>query len=191
MARGPRTPFHSRHPKPRPTHWSPCWNWTIGIEEYAASAHDGQPPGVYARKLRSDPGKRDGLYRETKADEPQSPAGPLLAAASAEGYSAGGSKGQPYYGYLFRLLFSQGADAIGGARNYIDGEKLTGGVGLLAWPVEYGRSGVMTFVVNQHGVVRQRDLGSETSKLAGEMRQFDPDSSWTPIAAEEGLPVPP
>jgi hypothetical protein len=159
-------------------------------QEYAASGHDGQPAGIYARKLRSDPGKRDGLYWETKAGEPQSPAGPLLAAASAEGYSAGGSGEQPYHGYLFRLLFSQGADAVGGARNYFDGEKLTGGAGLLAWPVEYGRSGVMTFVVNQDGVVWQKDLGSDTSKLVGEMRQFDPDSSWTPIAPEEG-PVPP
>jgi hypothetical protein len=155
--------------------------------EYASAGHDGRPTGLYARQLRSDPGRRNGLYWEAKEDEPRSPAGPLLAAASAEGYSADGAKRQPYHGYLFRLLFAQGPDAAGGARDYVAEGQLSGGVALLAWPVEYGRSGVMTFMVNQDGIVWQKDLGEETSKVAGEVREFNPDSSWIPIAPEEGL----
>ena len=150
--------------------------------EYASTGHDGAAAGLYARRLRSEPGKHDGLYWETSADEAQSPAGPLLAAAAEEGY--GQASGAPYHGYLFRTLLAQGLAANGGAREYVVGGKLTGGFALLAYPAEYGASGVMTFMVNQDGVVWQRDLGEETAELAPSMRQFNPDATWTPIAPE-------
>jgi putative hemolysin len=150
--------------------------------EYASIGHDGAAAGIYARRLRSEPGKHDGLYWETAADEAQSPAGPLLAAAADEGY--GQASGAPYHGYMFRTLLAQGPEANGGAREYVVGGKLTGGFALLAYPADYGASGVMTFVVNQDGVVWQRDLGEKTADLASSMQQFNPDATWTPIAPE-------
>jgi putative hemolysin len=151
-------------------------------QEYASTGHDGAPPGVYAQRLRSEAGKRDGLYWETTRDEPQSPAGPLLAAAAAEGYGQGA--GAPYHGYLYRTLLSQGPAANGGAREYVVGGKLTGGFALLAYPADYGASGVVTFMVNQDGVVWQRDLGEQTALHAPAIMQFNPDEHWTPIAPE-------
>jgi hypothetical protein len=153
--------------------------------DYAAAGHDGGTPGVYARRLRSTAGQHDGLYWEAASGERQSPAGPLLAAATAEGYSAQGGGGtNPYHGYLFRPLTSQGPDANGGARDYLVDGKLTGGFALLAYPDSYGTSGVMTFMVNQDGVVWQRDLGMDTAQAAAAIEQFNPDDSWTPIAPE-------
>jgi Protein of unknown function (DUF2950) len=153
--------------------------------DYASRGHDGFEPGVFARKLNSDPGKHDGLYWETKAGEPLSPGGPLLASASAEGY--GNLKGgqTPYHGYLFRLLSSQGTNADGGQRDYLVNGKLTGGFALLAYPADYGASGIMTFMVNQDGVVWQRDLGEDTARTAAAIQSFDPDDKWTPVTPEE------
>ena len=153
--------------------------------EYAATGHDGVAAGVFARKLRSDAGKRNGLYWEPGSGEEASPAGPLLAAATAEGYAGAARKQAPYHGYLFRLLLAQGPHASGGVRDYLQDGELTRGFGLLAWPVSYGESGVMTFMVNQDGVVWQRDFGSETTRLAGQILQFDPDTAWTPIPPED------
>ncbi|HEY6644269.1 DUF2950 family protein [Povalibacter sp.] len=152
-------------------------------EEYAAAAHDGNSAGLYAPKLRSDPGKHDGLYWEAAAGEPESPAGPLLAEATSEGYNA--AKGEPYHGYLYRVLLSQGAAASAGAKDYLVDGKLSGGYALIAWPAEYGASGIMTFMVNQDGVVWQSDLGEGTAKAAEDITQFNPDDSWAPIAIEE------
>lgn len=153
--------------------------------DYASRGHDGAGPGVFARRLNSEPGKHDGLYWETKAGEPLSPAGPFLAAASAEGY--GNLKGgeTPYHGYLYRLLTSQGPNADGGQRDYLVDGKLTNGFALLASPSDYGSSGIMTFMVNQDGVVWQRDLGEDTARTAAAIQSFDPDDKWTPIAPEE------
>jgi hypothetical protein len=153
-------------------------------EDYAASAHAGAPRGVYAQKLRSSPGEHDGLYWETAPGQAPSPAGPLLAAANAEGYAAKGGGANPYHGYLFRLLTSQGPEASGGARDYLVDGKLTHGFALLAYPSAYGASGVMTFMVNQDGVVWQRDLGTQTAQAAAAIQQFNPDNSWTPLAPE-------
>ncbi|HXW73868.1 MAG TPA: DUF2950 domain-containing protein [Steroidobacteraceae bacterium] len=146
---------------------------------YAAVGHDGAPPGIYARKLRSSPGKQDGLYWESADGEPTSPADALLAQAAAEGYVVSGRGGTPYHGYLYRLLTSQGANAHGGARDYLASGKLTGGFAALAYPDSYGASGVMTFVVNQDGVVYQRDLGKDTAALAAAIKQFNPDDNWS------------
>jgi hypothetical protein len=153
-------------------------------DEYAASGHDGLAPGVFARRLYSQPGKHDGLYWEVGENEPPSPIGPLLAAAAAEGYGKGGDTREAYHGYVFRMLFAQGPAANGGARDYIEDGKLTDGFALLATPAIYGASGVMTFMVNQDGVVWQRDLGDDTTKLAATIDSFDPDAQWTPLAPE-------
>ena len=131
--------------------------------DYAAIGHDGQPAGLFASRLNSTPGKQDGLYWETAAGEPQSPAGPLLAAASAEGYGQAAATA-PYHGYVYRLLTSQGPQAAGGALDYVVDGRLAKGFALLAYPSNYGSSGVMTFMVNQDGEVWQRDLGADTEK---------------------------
>ena len=158
-------------------------------QEYAAVGHDGDPPGIFARVLRSDPGRQNGLYWQVSAGEAPSPAGPFLAAASAEGYkaSAGANDAAPYHGYIYRMLFAQGPAADGGAREYVADGKLTGGYGLLAYPADYGETGVMTFMVNQDGLVWQRNLGPKTAELAAAITQFNPDSSWTAIP-RDGAP---
>ena len=154
-------------------------------EEYAAVGHDGAASGIYAQVMRSDPGRQNGLYWEVAAGEPPSPAGPFLAAAAAEGYRTDASTPAPYHGYVYRTLFSQGPAASGGAFDYIVDGKLTKGFALLAYPVEYRVTGVMTFLINHDGLVWQRDPGDRTSALAVAITQFNPDSTWTPVARDE------
>jgi hypothetical protein len=151
--------------------------------DYASLGHDGLPAGLYAQRLNSGPGKQDGLYWQSKAGEPQSPAGPFLAGATAEGY---GEKvaAAPYHGYLYRMLNSQGAQANGGAFDYLADGKLSRGFALIAYPSSYGSSGVMTFIVNQDGEVWQRDLGQDTATAVTAITQFNPDAAWTPLAPE-------
>jgi hypothetical protein len=146
---------------------------------YAAEGHDGDPAGIYALKLVSDAGLRNGLYWPTVEGEPESPAGPFVAAAAAEGYAAGA--GKPYHGYLYRMLYAQSTNANGGAREYFKNGLLTEGFAGIAWPADYGASGVMTFIVNQDGVVFQKDLGEDTAKIVETIQHFDPDSTWTAI----------
>lgn len=146
-------------------------------EEYARQGHDGNPPGVYARRLHSDPGKENGLYWEPKDGESISPAGPLLAEAAEEGYGKAVSRHTPFHGYLYRILTAQGPGAPGGAKDYTVDGKMTGGVAVLAYPAEYRSSGVMTFIMDLQGPVYQKDLGPETPEKARAMT-FDPDSSW-------------
>ncbi len=159
-------------------------------QEYASVGHDGAPAGTYARVLRSDPGRQNGLYWQVSAGEAPSPAGPFLAAASAEGYkpAAGVTEAAPYHGYVYRMLLAQGPAADGGTRAYVVDGKLTRGFSLLAYPAEYGETGVMTFIVNQEGLVWQRNLGPKTAEVAAAIAQFNPDSSWTPIPRDGGLP---
>jgi hypothetical protein len=145
---------------------------------YFRTGHDGNPPGVFTKKLRSDPGKQNGLYWETAEGEPESPAGPLLAESSSDGYELGTGKHQPFHGYLYRILSAQGPHARGGARDYVVDGKMTRGFAVVAYPVEYRSSGVMTFMVNQRGVVYQKDLGDDTAATAKAMTTFDPDPSW-------------
>lgn len=147
-------------------------------KEYAAEGHDGNPPGIFARRIRSTPGKEDGLYWEPKDGEAISPAGPLLAQATEEGYEKAVSRRIPFHGYLYRILTAQGANAPGGAKDYVVDGKLTGGVAVVAYPAEYRSSGVMTFITNQRGIVYQKDLGESTEQTAKAMTAFDPDSSW-------------
>jgi hypothetical protein len=156
-------------------------------EEYAAVGHDGAEPGIYARVLRSDPGRQNGLYWHVADGEPPSPAGPFLAAAGAAVGQATPGTGTPapYHGYVYRMLFSQGAAANGGEHDYTVDGKLTRGFALLAYPAEYGETGVMTFMVNHDGLVWQRDLGDKTTEVAAAITRFDPDRTWTPIAPGE------
>lgn len=157
-----------------------CRGYIDAQKDYAAVGHDGLPPGIYAQKLMSSPGKQDGLYWETSEDQPSSPAGPLLAAASAEGYTAQGlgEKAQPYHGYYYHVLRSQGAAAKGGAKSYSADGQLTQGVALVAFPAQYRVSGVMTFIINQRGVVYQKDLGENTDSLGRAMSEYNPDHTW-------------
>jgi len=151
--------------------------------DYAASGHDGDPPGAYAQRFRSKPGTQNGLYWPAAEGEPQSPAGPFVADAEAEGYQYG--KRHPYYGYYFRILKAQGPNAHGGARDYVVDGRMTGGFAILAYPAEYGASGVMTFLVSRRGTVFQKDLGGATAEAAKAITAFDPDPSWTRLPAAE------
>ena len=160
-----------------------CRGFIDAQKDYAAVGHDGLPAGIYAQKLLSAPGKQDGLYWETKEDEPASPAGPLLAKAGGLGYvpEGLGGKAEPYHGYLYRILQAQGAAARGGAKSYLVDGKLTGGVALVAYPAEYRVSGVMTFMINQRGIVFQKDLGEKSAEIAGAMTEYNPDSTWKKV----------
>jgi hypothetical protein len=154
-----------------------CRGAMAAQHDYAAEGHDGLPAGIYAGKLRSDPGKHNGLYWEAADGEPASPAGPFLAQAAEEGYQ----KGDPYHGYYYRGLKAQGAAAHGGAKSYVVGGVLKGGVALIAYPAQYKVSGVMTFIINQDGVVYQKDLGGNTTEAAKAITEYNPDSSWTEV----------
>ena len=164
--------------------------FVVAQQDYSAKGHDGAAAGVYASRFRSTPGQQDGLFWEVSGDEPPSPAGPFLAAAAEEGYALEGAnektgKRTPYHGYIYRMLVAQGPAANGGARNYLVEGKLTGGFAMLATPESYGVSGITSFIVNQDGVVWQRDLGENTAQVAQSIQRFDPDRSWTPIAPEQ------
>lgn len=130
---------------------------------------------AYARRLLSSPGKKDGLYWEPVAGQPESPLGPAVAKAQMHGQ---GGSGDGYYGYRFRLLYAQGPAAPGGAYDYIVNGRMMGGFAVIAWPVEYGVTGVMTFMVSQVGDVYERDLGPETAERAGAINSFNPDKDW-------------
>ena len=147
-------------------------------KQYASETHDGDTAKQYAAKLVSDPGKHNGLFWKVAAGEPQSPIGPLIAEAAAAGYTRKQSGPTPFHGYIYKQLNSQGKDAPGGAKDYVVDGKMTDGFGILAYPAEYRNSGVMTFMVNQDGIVYQRDLGPDTAKIAASMTQYNPDSSW-------------
>jgi DUF2950 family protein len=150
---------------------------------YAEQGHDGNPAGVHATKFTSDPGKENGLYWPTKTGQKRSPLGDLVAQASAEGRTVGGGGSQPspFHGYYFKILTAQGPAASGGAKQYVVKGLMSGGFALVAWPAEYDVTGVMTFVVNQDGIVREKDLGRGTDATARKMTVYNPDASWRPV----------
>ncbi|HUO03757.1 MAG TPA: DUF2950 domain-containing protein [Candidatus Binataceae bacterium] len=155
-----------------------CRNIARAQIAYYNQAHDGATH-QYAEKLISTPGKKDGLYWKSADGAEISPIGPLIAIASKEGYRAAGRHHpQEYYGYLYRLLKAQGANAPGGAKSYIEDGKMTGGFAVLAYPAKYGKSGVMTFIAGVDGLVYEKDLGTDTATVAETIKEFDPDSSW-------------
>lgn len=145
--------------------------------EYFSQGHDEQ----FAMKFISDPGKQNGLYWDSPEGQPKSPLGPLVAFASSEGYSAKPNSHAPFHGYYFRLLKKQGPYAQDGVKDYMVDGKMTGGFAFVAYPVEYGNSGVMTFIINQDGVLLQKDLGKNTVKTATAMSEFDPGLGWTSV----------
>jgi hypothetical protein len=149
--------------------------------EYYQRDPDGDKLLQYAQKLISTKGKRDGLYWETKPDEQPSPLGPLVAQARGEGYKSAAGKPIPYHGYYYKVLTGQGKDAPGGAYDYLVRGKMMGGFGMVAYPAQYGSSGIMTFIVNHDGVVYQKDLGAKTASVAQSMTKFNPDKTWTPL----------
>jgi hypothetical protein len=156
-----------------------CRNYVREQREYAADLQLENRPAEYAQKFVSSPGQHDGLYWPAAPGEKESPIGPQMARARAEGYG-GRQKGarEPYHGYYYNILKSQGASAPGGAHDYIVGGRMTGGFALIAFPAKYGNSGVMTFIVNQDGILFQKDLGPETAAIAAAITTFDPDRSW-------------
>ena len=150
--------------------------------EYASIYRDDSRVLKYAQKIVSSPGKTDGLYWPTELNNEESPLGPLLAEAQDEGYfrkkPTAGTEPQPFHGYYFKILTKQGKHAAGGKYDYVINENMIGGFAMVAWPAEYGQSGIMTFIVNQGGVVYQKDLGPKTVRIARKMTAFDPDDSW-------------
>jgi hypothetical protein len=150
--------------------------------EYASRDRDGDQVLEYAQKLASTPGQTDGLYWPAELNGETSPFGPLVAQAQSQGYfnsSRSSDDGaRPLHGYLFRILIRQGSHAPGGKYDYIINGNMIGGFALVAWPAEYGDSGIMTFIVNQQGRVYQKDLGESTATIVRRMRAYDPDPSW-------------
>jgi hypothetical protein len=141
----------------------------------------------YARKFKSTPGMRDGLYWPAVENEPASPFGPLVAEAHAEGYvTHKGTGPHPFHGYYFRILTRQGEAAPGGKMNYMSGGNLAAGFALVAYPENWDQSGIMTFIVNQDGKVYQRNFGEKTSRIAVAMKEYNPDSEWT-LVTDEGV----
>ena len=160
-----------------------CLAYVDAQREYAMKDRDSNNLREYAQKFGSTKGKKDGLYWEAKEGEEQSPLGPIAAQAVREGYTGRktGDKPVPYHGYFYRILKAQGKNAPGGAYDYMVNGKMIGGFALVAFPAEYGASGIMTFIVNHDGVVHQKDLGRETGKIASAMTKYDPDKTWKKV----------
>jgi hypothetical protein len=158
-----------------------CRGYAEAQLEYAATGHDGDRVLKYAQRIAATPGKQDGLYLAGASNS-------LVSAAFAEAAIATpstiGKKSEPYHGYYYRVLKSQGPDAAGGALDYVVNGKMIGGFALIAWPAEYGVSGVGTFIINHDGVVYEKDLGAATAIAARQMTRFNPGKSWQQVALE-------
>jgi hypothetical protein len=162
-----------------------CRAYVKAQQQFASMNGAGQPE--YAQKFKSSPDKRDGLYWPANGNGPESPFGPLVAEAHAEGYgSHTGSGSHPFHGYYFRILTRQGSAANGGKMDYIRDGKLSGGFALVAYPEHWDRSGIMTFIVNQDGTVFERNLGEKSSRIGARMKAFNPESGWSPVQ-DEGI----
>ena len=158
----------------------------VAAEKEYRSAHQNE----YAQKIFSDEGQHNGLYWKVADAEPQSPIGPLVASAVAEGYAKNREGGPtPYHGYYYHILTHQGENAPGGMKTYVANGKMTGGFAFVAYPAEYRSSGVMTFIVNEDGVVNQKDLGKETGVLAKAMKEYNPNSGWQKVEDQEQTAV--
>jgi hypothetical protein len=171
-----------------------CRAFIDAQKAYAAAGRGGRPPGIFAARLISDPGQQNGLHWRTAKGEPPSPAfTPVTAIPHVPAipkkllYDLAprpADKQKPFHGYYYRMLFAQGVNAKGGAAEYFVDGKLTGGIALIAWPADYGASGVMSFIVNHEGVVYQKDLGENTRAVAQALQKFDPDSSWVVVESQ-------
>jgi hypothetical protein len=151
-------------------------------KDYSARPHDGDSVKQFAARFVSDEGKENGLYWKTDGGKPESPIGPLLTFASSEDYAkAHVSQPRPFHGYYFRILTRQGKNAPAGARSYVVSGRMTRGFTFVAYPAQYGSSGVMTFIVNQDGMMYQKDLGSNTNRQARTLAGYDPDATWRKV----------
>lgn len=158
-----------------------CRAYVTAQRQFAGARVAAGRPREFATRLQSRPGQHDGLYWEAAQGQPQSPLGPLVARARAEGYAGNGTDGDeaaPYHGYYYRILTSQGAHAPGGQKDYVVSGRMTRGFALLAYPAKWGDSGIMTFIVNQDGIVFEKNLGPQTTQIARAILQFDPDLAW-------------
>lgn len=160
-----------------------CLTYVDAQNEYAEMAPNGGV-GVFAQRIISSSGKKDGLYWPAAQGEKESPLGEAVAAATRQGYRVGGARA-PYHGYYYKILTRQGPNAPGGSINYVAGGRMIGGFALVAYPAEYGNSGVMTFLVNHQGEVFEKDLGPGTAKIAGAMTAFNPDRTWRKVEVVE------
>ncbi|MHB8523239.1 MAG: DUF2950 domain-containing protein [Limisphaerales bacterium] len=164
-----------------------CRAYVIAQRQYAVTNPAAGGGMQYAQKFKSTPGKKDGLYWPAAQGEAASPFGPLVAEAHAEGYVEHRGAGlHPFHGYYFRILTRQGGAAPGGKLNYMSHGNLTGGFALVAYPEHWDQSGIMTFIVNQDGKVFQRNFGEKTPRMAGAMKEYNPDTKWT-LVRDEGL----
>lgn len=165
-----------------------CRAYVNAQREYAAKDQDGDEVLEYAQRLRSSPGKHDGLYWPLRAGDEQSPLGPLVAAAHVEGYRRQAriltEAPAPYHGYYFKILTRQGKNALGGKYDYIINGRMIAGFALVAWPAEWGNSGVMTFIVNQQGKIYQKNLGPKTGAIANAMSRYEPDGGWITVKGQ-------
>ena len=160
-----------------------CLAYVAAQDEYATLDPEKDAARGYAQRIVSSAGKKDGLYWPAQAGEQQSPLGELAAAAAAEGYKVGTSP-TPYHGYYYKILKAQGPEASGGAFDYVVRGNMIGGFALVAYPAEYGNSGVMTFLVNHQGGIFEKNLGPTTAQIASRMTTFNPDQTWTKVATE-------
>ena len=162
-----------------------CRTYVKAQREYVLKDWDGDGILAYASKLRSDHGKRNGLFWRAARGEEVSPLGELVAKARMEGYkkekAAFREEPTPFHGYYFKILTRQGKNAPGGKYSYVVNGNMVGGFALVAFPSNWGKSGVMTFIVNQQGKVYQKNLGPDTTKIAREIRSYNPDATWTPV----------
>ncbi len=156
-----------------------CRAYVDAQREYAAEDRLGDGLHQYAQRVASSQGKRDGLYWPASEGGEESPLGPLVVAAEAQGYRVASVAGRaPFHGYFYRILTRQGPSAPGGAKDYLVKGRLTGGFALVTFPATYGDSGVMTFIVNQDGVVFEKNLGPNTGEIARRISEYDPDMTW-------------
>lgn len=159
-----------------------CRTYVAAQRHYAREGHDGKRAGLYATAFRSSPGKQNGLYWPAGRGQKRSPLGDLVAQAAEEGRPLGAAgQPSPFHGYQFKILTAQGAAATGGAKNYVTAGEMSGGFALVAWPAQYDVTGVMTFIVNQDGVLYEKDLGAGTAAAAKAMTLYDPDPSWMKV----------
>jgi hypothetical protein len=160
-------------------------SYVAAQRDYASVGHDGKRAGLYARRFGSRPGTQDGLYWPAGHGQPRSPLGVLIAKASEEGYRLKKGEGpSPLNGYYFRILEAQGKAARGGAAGYVVAGEMSGGFALVAWPVHYGASGIMSFIVNQDGIGYEKDLGPDTQAAVAQLTRYDPDHTWRAVPPE-------
>lgn len=157
-----------------------CLAYYDAQNEYADLNRDKNGMALYAQRIVSSPGKKDGLYWPVSGNEPQSPLGDAVAAATTQGYRVGAGQA-PYHGYYYKILTRQGPTAPGGAVDYVVRGNMVGGFGLVAYPAEYGNSGLMTFIINNDGAIYQKDLGWRTARIASRMTSFNPDHTWQKV----------